>query len=174
MTALIPAILIPYILGGLGVSAGLLANWWLEITDWNTAIVFAGALASCLVILRTDKPWARIAVMVIFGVALYLKGGIDKTEQLKAAHQADMTRLREHFVNAAAAEEEWQRKANAEAEESARQAKEQADADLAFMRTQLGRLAEQASKDPRAHQPSLSIDAVRRLNMLRRMPGSGS
>lgn len=164
----------PYILAGLAALAGLGANAWLDFTDWQTAVTFGVALLACVYVASTKSPWSRLIIAAIIGVALYLKGGIDKEARLIVQHEADKQAIHLNYAEASREEQARQRKANEEAERAAAAAKEQQDAELASLQDQLARSQAEAAKDVQADTPSLSLDAVRRINALRMRNGAGS
>jgi hypothetical protein len=171
-------------LAGGGTLGGLGLNWWFQITDWQTVVIFTVALAACVYVAQTNSPLSRLGVTIIIGVAAYLKGGIDKQHSLEAkhaqeivalheAHKRDIVLLHEGYRRQSQIEEERQKAANAKALADAASEKSQVDADLAAARSEVERLNTEASKDVHANRPSLSIDAIRRLNRLRGgVPGS--
>jgi hypothetical protein len=169
---------LPLLLAGGGILGGLGLNWWLQITDWQTAAIFATALAACVYITQTNSPWSKLAVTVIIAVAAYLKGGIDRQHRLeiqhaqeivnlKTKHKNDIATVHEGYRLQSAIEEARQREANEQALKMAAAEKEQIDAELASIQKELDRLKVEASKDVHANRPALSPDAVRRLNTLR-------
>ncbi len=165
---------LPYILAGLAALGGLGANAWLDFTDWQTAVTFSVVLIACVYVASTKSPWSRLIIAVIIGVALYLKGGIDKEARLAVQHEADKQTIHQNYAAANEAEQARQRRINEEAERAAAVAKEQQDAELASLQEQTRLSHEAAGKDIQADTPSLSLDAVRRLNALRVRGAAGS
>lgn len=165
---------LPYILAGLAGLAGLSANWWLEFTDWPTAVVAAVALLACVFVLSTGKPWSRLAVLAIVGVAVYLKGGIDKEATLAVQHKAELDAVHQAYAKVSQAEQARQQEVQEAAARAAAALQEQQEAELADLRTQLDASAGAAAKDPHADRPALSLDAVRRINAQRMRGGAGS
>lgn len=165
---------LPYIIAaGLAVF-GLGANAWIGFTDWQTAAIFTAALLACVYVSQSNSPWTRTIIMAIIGVALYLKGQVDKEAVLLPQHVAEKRQIHKAYADAAEAEKARQRAANARALAEAERDKKQYDDDVAALGAQVADLMEKAAKDERADQPSLSLDAVRRLNALRMRGSPGS
>lgn len=172
MIALLP--FLPYIIAAVASLAGLGANWWLDLTDWQTAVTVAVATLACVFVSTTGSPWSRLIISAIIGGALYIKGGIDKEARLLVEYEAEKVQIHNSYAAAHDAEQRRQRLANQAAQLAAEKAREQHDAELASLREQLSNAAAMAANDPHAKQPSLSLDAVRRLNAvrLRQQPGT--
>ena len=161
------------IAGGLGIG-GLGLNAWLGITDWKTAIILAVAITAIAFIAQSQSPWSRLLVTAVIAVAMYIKGGIDRDARhelaiaaLKETHKVEIVSLHEAYKLQSNIEEARQLEANRKALEAAAAEKVQADAELAAVQQDIDRLRGEAQKDVHAKRPSLSIDAVRRLNIIR-------
>lgn len=164
---------LPVILSAIAALVAVAANWWLDVTDWQTAAIFSCALVACVYVAQSNKPWARLAITGIIGMALYLKGGIDKEAALLPKHEAQINAIHQGYADTTAAEVERQRRANAQAQERAQQAEAEHERELAALQGQLQAALAAAGKDVHANRPALSLDAVRRLNALR-VRGAGS
>lgn len=158
---------LPVLLAGGVALGGFGLNWWLEFTDWKTAAIFAGALIACVYVVQTDKPWARLAVVGIIGVAMYLKGGVDKEADLTVKHEAEVALIHKTVKDAADAERARQRQANAQALAEAAKQKEEQDVEMQRLQSLVDSLTSEASKDANADRPALGLEAVKRLNRLR-------
>lgn len=143
------------------------ANWWLDLTDWQTALTVVAATLACVFVSNTGSPWSRLIISAIIGAAMYIKGGIDKEARLLPQHEAEKREIHAAYRKASDDELARQQAAAAAATRDAAASKEKVDAERAFLQQQAAQQQAAADKDVRAHEPSLSFDAVRRLNALR-------
>lgn len=165
---------LPVILSVVGVVTGLGLNYWFDITDWQTATIFALALIACVYVAGSSSPMARLGIMVILIVAGYLKGSVDREHELVPEFEKKVTAIHEQYKVQSEKEVQRQKLANDTALEQVRQDKEQYDAEVQRLREENKSLLEGAAKDKFALRPGLSIDAVDRLNKRRLRGWAGS
>lgn len=155
MIALLLPVL-PLLLAGVAALGGIAANWWLELTDWQSTAIFIGALIVCATIAQAQSPWSRLAITAVIAGGLYLKGHVDGNKLATAKHEV----LRE-------AEAKRQQEANTASQLDAMTKLNDLYLALKASDDEVGRLKHEATQDRDAHRVSLGIDSIRRLNRLR-------
>lgn len=156
-----------------GGTAAILGGW----TDHKTAILLVIVAGLCIAVYSTEAKWARTVILAIICVTLYIKGRIDEqvlAEDLAAAakimHENTVKGIHDQYRKAAAAEQARQERVNQEASSAAAVAKAEWDAERLRMQMALKQLQEEAARDPKANDQSLSADAVARIDKLRHNP----
>jgi cytochrome c556 len=166
MIALILPFLLPLSLVAL-TGVGVAASWWFDLADWQTALIFGAALASCIYMATSNSVIAKFVIPVILFVAGYLKGGHDMDVKLTAQHKIEIAAIHQKYKDATDAEVERQNQVNKEASERAEEAKKTWEAERIKLRGDLKQLSEEAARDKSAERPGLGPDAIDRINRLR-------
>lgn len=165
---------LPIILSGVGIVAGFGLNYWFDVTDWQTATIFAIALIACVYVAGSSSPMARLGIMGILIVAGYLKGSVDREHELVPEFDKKIAAIHAGYKAQSDAEAKRQKEANDSALEQARQDKAQYDAKVKELQGENKQLLEDAAKDKYALRPGLSLDAIDRLNKRRVRGWTGS
>lgn len=141
----------------------LFVNWWMGLTDWWNIGLFMGVLIALLVFWQSTSVFARIAVILIVGFALYIKGQLDGRAtayaSIEASKQAELTR---------------QRTANEEAQKEAAERISQLEVKLKETENVLEIAKCEASLAKTANQIALNAASVDRINRLRPGPARGA
>jgi hypothetical protein len=165
---------LPIVISLAGILTGFGINWWFDITDWQTAAIFAAALVACVYISGSSSPFARLGVVIILVIAGYLKGGVDKEHELVPEFEKKVVAIHAAYKAQSDAETRRQQQANDAALQQAEADKAAYDSENQKLRAENEKLTAAAAQDKFALRPGLSVDAVDRLNKrrLRGSPGS--
>ncbi len=144
-----------------------IANWHYGWTDWQTALIFGGALAACLYVTQSNSVMAKLFIPAILATAGYMKGHHDGVAAENVRRVAEIAALKKSVQDETTKETIRQDAVNEEAQELAKTMLEEYKAQKLREQQEFDKANQEATNDPQADRPALSIDAVQRLNRLR-------